>query len=569
MTQQSPNSTPENEQPIIPPSVFPIIAVIGVIVALISASQPGGMTVIGYGGIGFAILALLAWVLIAPRQVMGLFTGRTARYGGTSLIVTLLVILAAVGVYAFVRGQEIRVDLTESDQFSLTDESRAAVANIGADPTLPRIRINAFYTAAQASQQDRVAPLFDDYQTTSGGKIEYAFVDPERSPTTADAFGVTRSGQIVVTALDAAGSPDIDNAEVVEFLDQGEITNAILKAAAQGEFRAYVLPVEDGQGDQMTIFTQILTDQFDWTVISDQSLIELSSPQAEFRLNDPNADAELMIIPGGSAPLTEQELSILRAFVDGGGSLIIYADSGVNEDGVSLATAESLNAYLRDSFGMSFENNVVLDQTQQFESPLTPYAVDFDATSPITASGIPTGQAALVTNLPASIAIAETAPANVTVTPLVRSGTTAYAKTDLAALFTAAAESGGLSQEQVGQAEGDATGPFVFGASAENTQTGARVVLFSSTWVGTDIGYQIRNVADNFTISINSAVWATRFDEFFNQISVVQPQRIQDTPISADVGTLNNIRILTVFIVPFGILLIGIWVWWSNREKAR
>jgi hypothetical protein len=35
------------------------------------------------------------------------------------------------------------------------------------------------------------------------------------------------------------------------------------------------------------------------------------------------------------------------------------------------------------------------------------------------------------------------------------------------------------------------------------------------------------------------------------------------------VGTLNNLRILTVFVVPFGILLLGVWVWWNNREKAR
>ncbi len=568
MTQQTPNVTPENEQPIIPSWVFPLIIAAGLVIAAFNASQPGGMTVVGYAGLGFAILAFVAWVLTAPQQVMGLLSGRTVRFGGVSLIVTILVVVLMIGIYAFVRGQEVRIDLTESDEFSLTEESRAAITNIGSDPTIPNIRINAFYTAIQAAQQDRYSPLFDDYQTTSSGKVTYQFIDPERNPTTADAYGVTRSGQIVVTVLDEAGNPDVENAEIVETVDQGEITNAILKAAAQGDFRAYFLPIEGGSGDQFTVLQQVLADQFDWTVTTDQTLVQLSTSTTA-PLSDPNADAELLIIPGGSAPFTDQELTILGTYLANGGHLIVYADPGVNEDGVSLATSDNLNTFLRDNFGLSFNNDIVLDQTNQVESPLTPFANDFDQTSMITTSGIPTGQALLATTLPVSINVAETVPANVLVTPLVRSATTSYAKTNLLDLYAAATQANGLTAEQIAQAEGDQVGPFVLAASAENTQTGARVVLFSSTWIGSDIGYQLRNFADNFNVSVNSVVWTTHFDEFFSQISVVQQQRPQDLPISADVGTLNNIRILTVFVVPFGILLVGMWVWWSNREKAR
>ncbi|MBK8029228.1 MAG: Gldg family protein [Anaerolineae bacterium] len=568
MTQQTPNVTPENEQPIIPSWIFPLIIVAGLILAAFNASQPGGMTVVGYAGVGFAILAFVAWVLTAPQQVTGLFTGRTARFGGVSIIVTLLVIVLMVGVYALVRGQEWRVDLTESDQFSLTEESSDAIANIGNDPTIPNIRINAFVTAAQAALQDRYAPLFDDYQTTSNGKITYEFVDPERNPTTADAYGVTRSGQVVVTVLDEAGSPDIDNAEVVASVNQSDLTNAILKAAAQGDFRAYILPVEGGVADQMTIIQQIFTEQWDWTVTTDQTLVQLSTSTTT-PLNDPNADAEVVIIPGGMAPLTDQELTILGNFLTNGGSLIVFADPAINEDGISLATSENLNTYLRDNFGLSFANDIVLDQTNQVESPLTPYAADFDATSYLTTNGIPAGRGLLAMNAPVSIVVADTAPANVTVLPLVRTATTSYAKTNLVALYTAATQNNGLTPEDIAQAEGDQAGPFVVAASAENVQTGSRVVLFSSTWIGSDIGYQLRNFATNFTVAINGAVWTTHFDEFFNQINIVQQARPQDQPISADVGTLNNLRILTVFVVPFGILLLGVWVWWNNREKAR
>jgi len=564
MTQQTPNVTPENEQPIIPPGVFPIIAIVGVIVALINASAPGGMTVLGYGGLGFAVLALLAWVLIAPRQVLGLLSGRTARYGGTSLLVTLLVLIVLIGIYTVVRGQQIRLDLTERDDFSLTEQSREAMEGIGSDPTLPRVRIIGFYGSSQAARRDQDTPLLEDYTTTSGGKIEYQFVDPELSPTIADTYGVTRAGQLVVVPLDpATGEPNTDSAELVQSLTQTELTNAILKVSAQGDFRAYFLPVQDGTADQMLEIQTGLNEQLDWTVET-RSLVELASPQGDVRLNDPNLDGEVMVIAGGSTPLADEELQIIQNYLAAGGDLVIFAATGLNAEGTSLATAENLNAYLEANFGVRFNNDVVVDQRQAFQSPLIPVATDLDLTNFITTSSVTQG--VLIFEAPPSITISDTLPANVTVTPLTRSSASSYTKTDLAAIM--AAETNEAAAAAVNQAEGDAVGPFVLGAAAENTVTGSRVVLFSSTAIGADTFALFAN-ADNFAVGFNSLIWATRFDEFFSQITVLQDTRPQDAPMAADVATLNNIRILTVFLLPFGILLIGVWVWWTNRERAR
>jgi len=50
---------------------------------------------------------------------------------------------------------------------------------------------------------------------------------------------------------------------------------------------------------------------------------------------------------------------------------------------------------------------------------------------------------------------------------------------------------------------------------------------------------------------------------------VQQQQRPQDQPIFADEQSLRNINFITIFILPFGVLLIGVLVWWNNRERAR
>jgi ABC-type uncharacterized transport system involved in gliding motility auxiliary subunit len=556
---QLPEDT-ENEleqEPFIPPQYLLFLSILGFVVAGVVALTQPTFSVVGYGGLAFGVLALLAWVLLAPQQAKALLTGRTAQFGGTSLLVTVIVLVALIAVYTLVRNQNWQLDLTESDTFSLTPESEQAVAGIGADPNVPPVKLIAFYGAAQASRRDQDSVLFDDYAQTSNGKISYEFLDLDRNPAQAELYGVTRAGQIAVVALNEAGEPDVENAALVNFADQGEITNAILKVAASGEFQAFFLTVQDNVSSDMSAIKNSLINQYDWTV-EDVSLLELTGPQAEFRLNDPNVDGQVIIIPGGSQPLADQELEVLQQYLNNGGDLIIFAGNNFNEDFTSLATAENLNAYLFDNFGLRFNNDVVLDQTLAFQSPISIISPTLDSTSFITTNGVVRGQGALIFDATHSIQVSDTPPANVTVTSLARSGEDAYATSDYQRILDG----------NFNEAEGDAQGPFVVAASAENTETGARIVLYGSPSIGADLFSMFQNV-DNLDVAFNSLVWTTNFNNFFSQITVQQQQRPQDAPLFADAQTLRNINFITMILLPFGILLIGVFVWWNGRERQR
>lgn len=545
------------QEPFIPPQYLLILSVLGFIVAGIVAFTQPTFSVVGYGGLTFGILALLAWVLLAPQQAKSVITGRTARFGGTSLFVTIIVLAMLIGVYTVVRNQDLRVDLTESDNFSLTEESRQAIAGIGADPSLPAVRLIAFTGASQAGQRDQDSLLFEDYEQTSGGKITYEFLDIDRNPQQADLYGVTRAGQIAVAAIGEDGVPDAENATIVNFTDQEQLTNAVLAAAASGEFQAFFLTVQDNQSADMSVIKDSLRDRFDWTV-QDVSLLELTGPQSEFRLNDPNVDGQVLIIPGGSQALADQELQVLQDYLAAGGNLIIFAGNNFNEDLTSLATAENLNNYLFENFGVRFNNDVIMDQTLAFQSPLSVVAPTLTSSHFITSNGITPGQGALIFDAAHTIETAETPPANVTVTALSRSGEDAYATTDYQRILDGNIE----------ELEDDAQGPFVLAAAAENSQTGAHVVLFGSTSVGADV-FSLFQGVDNLGVAFNSMVWVTDFNNFFSQITIPQQQRPQDLPIFADAQTTRNINFITIIAIPFGILLIGIFVWWNNRERQR
>jgi hypothetical protein len=514
---------------------------------------------------------------------MDFVRGRTLRFGGLSVIVTLLLLTAFIFVYIFARNADLQIDLTESNQYSLTQESRDAVTPFAADPNVPRVKIIGFYSTAAGGARDQAALLLDDYVEASGGKISVEYADPDRQAPLANLYGVTRSGQLVVVAdnPDAAGqaleqdplaltaptqpqliqtdatgfTPDVNNAEIVNTIDQQSLTNAILKVAASGDFIAYVLQVEDSEADEMNSITATLEQRYDWTVET-VSLLDFAGTTPAFTLNDPNRDGEVMIIPGGTRPFAPEELEILQNYLNNGGDLILLAGNNFNEQGTALATDPALNDYLAANFGIRINADVVIDEVQAFQSPLIPGATEFDPTSYITTNQIDPSAAVVLFEVPHSLTISNPPPPNVSVVELLRSSPTSYARTDLATL---------LQETEITRPADVVQQPYTLAASAENTQTGAKVVVFGSTSPAID-AFANFNVS-NLSVAFNSLVWATDFDSFFQQISIVQQQDPTQTPILVSEQDLRNYNLLVVVLLPFGVLIAGVVVWWTNRER--
>jgi len=572
MINQNPN-IPNEQEPFIPPYYMLILALVAFLIFVgVALSQPS-VNVIGWGALGIAILSFVAWIFMAPDQAKALLTGRTARFGGTSILVTVVFLAALVAIYAIVRDQNWRVDLTQRDTFSLTEEARQSIVGLGADPNLPTVQILAFYGASQAGSRDQDTLLFEDYAQASAGKISYEFVDPDRNPARATQYNITRPGQISVARINEDGQADIENAQLVNFFNQDDITNAVLRVAASGDFRAYFLNVEGGlqledtSGAGLSILNDSLTERYDWKT-QQVSLFELTGTDSAIKLNDETADAEVMVIAGGDKALSDDELKIITDFVDKGGNLVIFAapslTSSTNDQGESsvasnkpLALADNLSNYLFTNFGMRFVDNLVLDPALSVQSPAIPVATTFSSGNYITSAFAPNSNG-IVFELPHSIEIAPTLPANVTVDELASTSDASFAKTDIQAVLDG----------NTTQAETDPQGPFVLAAAAENTQTGARVVLYGGASVPSNNFASLGSGIVNLDVAFNTLVWVTRFNDYFTTVTVQSAAQPQDTPIFANDQQLRNINLFTIFVLPFGVLAIGFLVWWSNRERA-
>lgn len=547
------------ETPILSPRLLLIVSGVSILVALGVAFTQPTFTVIGWGAIVVAVLSLIGWIILDPKGFLAFMRGRNVAFGGISILVTILLITAMIAVYTVVRGADLRYDLTQKDEFSLSDGSRAVISAFAADPNQPNIKIIGFYDITQADNRDRDTVLLDDYVKVSNGKISYEFLDYDREFLVAEQYKVTDPGQLSVVAMTAEGEPDLEKAQLIVSFSQEMITNAILRAAASGDFRAYFLDVENGldiedtEQNGLSVLNTILTDALSWTTHK-VSMVDLLS--GEVKLDEPS-DGTVLIIPGGSAALPDEAATFIQEYLNNGGDAVIMADIPSDIEEPALASAENMNGYFAENYGVSFNPNIVLDDQRAYGSPARPIATDFDTSHPL---GAQLSRSLLVFEETQHIIIAENPPENVTVTPLVYSSENAFTKTIQQ-----------LVNRQSARSDSDPQGPFVLAAVAENTATDSKVVFLGSRNLGNNASQTWTNSAPdiaNANFMLGTLLWTTGFDQFFTDIpQIAQQFRLQDTPIFADTEILGMVNFVTLAL-PFAVLAIGLLVWWIRRDRA-
>jgi len=540
------------QQPIIPPFILVGLAVVGLLVAFASLLVSGALGIVGWAALGVGALALVALVVLAPQTVLSAFSGRNFRFGGTSVLVTVVLLGALIAAYVIIANFEVVWDVTGNDEFKLNTQAQEAITALGADPNIQAIELIAFYDSSLRSEQERRELLFQDYVNYSNNKVSYRLEDPNRNPTLAQ-FYTAVNGDIVVQLAGNEDPAGVEKVQTAFGFDQNQITNAILSIASSGDFRAYFLNIdsdvssEDTEGLGASEISGILSDRLRWTV-NEVSSIDLLSTGSEFELLDETADGEVLVVIGGNRELREEEVELITNYVSEGGHLVLMAAPDI--DGLALASTGTLNDWLKQNVGLSFSTDVVIDPSQNFQSPYLPAITDLDTAQYIT-SNMAANNGALVLQLPRQIVVETTLPEDVTVTPIARTSEGSYLKS---------VES--LLAEDIEPTEDTVKGPFVVMAVAENSNSGARVVLVGSQDLASN---QFGSI--NLDVSLSTIVWATNYQAFFESLPRVASDEFnQDIPIVATNDVINQINFVNLFALPFGILFIGGFVWWNRRK---
>ncbi|GAB5494477.1 MAG: hypothetical protein Phog2KO_46920 [Phototrophicaceae bacterium] len=556
--------------PIIPPWALLLVSAIGFAFALGVLFVSPEFNFAGWAGLAIGVLGLIVWALMFPKEVLKLIKGRTLTFGGLGVLVTIVLIASTVLVYQVIKSQGWSRDFSERDVYSLDTQVRDVLDAMGDDPSIPTVQILGFYNATSGGQRDRISVLLQDMVNNSGGKIAgYDFIDPAIQPLLTETYlGETASiPSIVIAQIDPqTGEASTTNFEVAARDLQGnlaagqfQIINAILSLSVDGDFRAYFLNVEgalDITDASETGARGIVDDiEDEWTVEALDPLL-LSSPNPPVTLNDPVASAEVMVIAGGTEPLSPEALQVIQTYIENGGDLIVLGD--INTDGgTTTALDDTFATMLWDNFGVRLRDDLVIDPAIPVRQLGRVYQVNNYGTQSIV-SGLNPEQNRLVFSSPHSIEISDTPPATVSV--LVSTSADGYAKTGID--FTR-----DLTEAELAFVEGDLTGEIPLGVTAENTTTGARLVLFGSPDLMQNEWRAYSNI-EAPEISQSAIFWASEAQNFSDVVRQLTPDPNEaDSPVFVTEAQVRWMGIVAWGLLPFSMLVLGLLVWGARRRN--
>ena len=238
----------------------------------------------------------------------------------------ILVLVALIG-----QRHPIRVDLTESKRYSISDQSRKIVESLKND-----ISIKGFYQEADPNRE-QTRDLLETYRYYSK-KINYQFIDPDRDPGLAKHYQIRTYGTLVFEGF--------GKTQTIPTADEETITNAVLKLTQEQQRTVYFLT---GHGERD--ISNVDKDGY----ATAKAAIEKENFQVKTLnlLVDPKipADAALVVVADPQKPLLTTELDVLRQYINRNGSVMFllepFADGGV--------------ADFLQSYGISISPDIIVD----------------------------------------------------------------------------------------------------------------------------------------------------------------------------------------------------------------
>ena len=483
-----------------------------------------------YVSLGALIIGLAAYALMTPDTVRRFFSGRQARYGSNSLIMTLAFtgIIFVINMLAFQNPDFLGApwDLTEDKSNTLAPETLQALQ------TLPEnVTATAFYSANLNTSS--ASDLLLKYKNNSKGKFDFNFVDPDQDPLAAREAGITGDGKILLTMGDAK--------EVAASASESEITRALIRLLSPEVKTVYFLQghgepsLESGGNISFSIARSTLESK-NYTV----NTLDLLSAN---KIPD---DALALIIAGPMKPLAGAEVALIKKYVDAGGSLVIMEDPiAVTEFG---DTPDPLAEYLTTDWGITLSNDIVIDLVNN-QNPLQAVSSQIGQ-HPITQN--------LTQNyfviLPQARSIGLGAQLeNISLTPIILTTDQSWGETELV--------SGTTPQFDP---EKDTPGPLNLAAAGENAVTTGRVVVFGNSLYASD---QFFDAYGNGNMFINSVDWAAEQENLIN----ITPRN--QTPRTLDINRLTQgkliiMTLLAVIVLPGLVVFAGISSWLSRRKRG-
>jgi ABC-type uncharacterized transport system involved in gliding motility auxiliary subunit len=479
-----------------------------------------------------AIYALSQW-----RDIGRSFQGKNVRYGSLALggIALVLAILAAVNYIA--SRQNKRWDLTASQQYTLSDQTRRILRDLKKP-----VSIRAYYTEGDQTLRDRLG----EYEYVSG-QVKVRYIDAIRSPVEAQQDKVT---QVPTLIIEYDG-----RTERASSADEQSVSNA-LKKVIEGRTRKIYFVQGHGEHDTAAGDAMGYTQVAQWLANDNFEVAKLTLAQ-EGKVPD---DATAVVIAGPKVDYLAAELDAIRAFLKRGGKLMMLLDPVEKADAPQLA---GLIGLARE-WAIEVGNNVVVDASgigQLFGTNASvPIAMPVQHTI--------TNQFGYMTAFPIarSVTPIDAGVDGKYAQKFLETSPKSWAETDLKTLYASGkTESNPDKGDKPGPvsiacassaAAPDAPAPDPATPDAPKPET--RVVVVGDSEFITN---RFLEVQGNKTLFLNAANWVAQQESLI----AIRPRDPEDRRISLTADQGQRILWVTLLIIPGLLFANAVRVWWKRR----
>lgn len=474
---------------------------------------------------------------------------RSIKYGTTSILLIAVILAIIVAVNIIVSMYDVKVDLTKSSLFSISENSIELINKI---PGGKQINIYGLFDPAKNAgdkQKTTLAELAREYQRKSDGKIKVEFVDPTINPTFFNQIGLKEEQQIglntaeflvecngkfkiishsdcFTTEYDQDGNqlPDSLNAE-------NAISAAINTITSDSVTKIYFVT---GHGESMLDvgYTNLkkLLESNNFTTSNLNILAKGGIP----------SDANLLVFLGPTNDISDNEKNILNKYLTGGGSALMLFDASDNGKPFNHFSA------VLEEYNIRINNDIIRENSSEYR--VSGEGSQMFVAFPAVENAIKELDSLyLLVNGSRSLDILNNAKENMSTQSILYSSTTAYSETI----------SGKKSPE----------GAKTIGAATilnRGLTTTNLLVLGNSTFVSDNLtqGYP------TYTVNSNKA-----FLQYVNWLlgkkteNMVYPKIVENNTLELTEAQAKTIEIIFVIILPILIFLLGVVIWFRRRHK--
>jgi ABC-type uncharacterized transport system involved in gliding motility auxiliary subunit len=532
------------------PSLLGALGLVGVVFALLSflvmvfSGTPLSLDLYWVWGnllVGVMLLAsaaLLNFDAVRERMSSG-EARRAGKYGSSAVASTALGILI-LGLLGFLAERNShRFDWSEQGVHTLSDQSQKMLAGLETD-------VDVLVLVSKLQEQP-IRELLDRYAYESE-RFVVDYADPNVRPGLLEQYGITpeqlQQGRGLIRI--AIGG---DSVEVTE-LSEENITNAMVKLTRTGEKVVYFLEghseraVESEAGEARSGYSRAAT-----SLRNENYRVETLLLAAVGEVPD---DADVVVVAGPTRSLLEEEYAALDRYLERGGAMLALVDPRVR-----TVLVDRLG-----DWGVTLGDDVVVDRTLAlFGRAMSPFAASYDPAHEITKD----------LREPALFHEVRSVTAGADFTEIVFTGEASWAERDLERLdaegkaaFDDTDVAGPVAVAAVGRPAVSSNGSGAQDADDPEGEGAAepRLAVFG------DADFASNEYIDNYLnrdLFVNSVNWLIGDVDAI----AVRPNRSRASRFQLTAENFQNIRFLSLFVLPQAIAVIGVVTWWSRRHPKN